>query len=135
NADDYAIKRSFRQRAFRPNWRLDITRPWKCPDNTWDGVFTEHVLEMLTYSDSIFVLTECLRTMKPGAYIRISLPDLEKYIGLYQRTRDPVGFPEFPHPVLAITFLTQMHFHRSVWTGELMMRVLTDIGFADAAAA
>lgn len=135
NADDYAIKRSFRQRAFRPSWRLDITRAWTCPDNTWDGVFSEHVLEMLTYSDAVFVLTECLRTLKPSGRIRISLPDLKQYVALYQGNGDPAGYPDFPDPVLAVAFLTQMHFHRSTWDARLMMRLLTEIGFEKAAEA
>jgi hypothetical protein len=30
-----------------PEWVMDATKPWKCPDNYWDGIFTEHVLEHL----------------------------------------------------------------------------------------
>src|SRR4029077_10639675 len=29
NADDYAPKRRLRERSFRPNWNLDVTRVWK----------------------------------------------------------------------------------------------------------
>ena len=59
NADDYAPKRHLRERQFRPNWHLDITKPWKCPDNHWDGIFTEHVIEHVSYSQSVFVFQEC----------------------------------------------------------------------------
>lgn len=48
NADDYALKRRFREHRFKPNWNLDIARPWRCIDNYWDGIFTEHVIEHLT---------------------------------------------------------------------------------------
>ena len=132
NADDYAIKRRFRQRAFRPNWRLDITRPWQCFDNWWDGIFTEHVLEMLVYSDAINVLKECFRTLKSGAWIRISLPDLRKYLAVYEGCAPSADFPAFPHPALAITFLTQMHLHKSTWDADLMITVLTELGFEQA---
>ena len=77
NADDYAFKRALREQAFRPNWRLDLTRPWNCPADHWDGVFTEHVLEHVSYSEAISALRECLRTMKPGAWLRISVPDVQ----------------------------------------------------------
>jgi predicted SAM-dependent methyltransferase len=134
NADDYAFKRGLRERSFRPNWRLDITRPWRCLANHWDGVFTEHVLEHVSYSQAIFVLRECLRTLKPGAWLRISVPDLGAYVSLYEGRQSRPEFASFPHPAIGLSFLTQMHLHRSVWDGGLMVRVLTELGFADARA-
>ncbi len=110
NADDYAIKRYFRQRAFRPNWRLDITRTWLCDRNHWDGIFTEHVIEMLSFSEAVSTLKECFLTLKPGAWVRIGLPDLKKYVAIYEGRSDGLGFPEFPHPALAVSFLTRCIF-------------------------
>ena len=59
---------------------MDATKPWKCPDNYWDGIFTEHVLEHLSYKDAIFAIGECYRPLKPGAWLRISVPDIDKFI-------------------------------------------------------
>lgn len=132
NADDYAFKRGIREREFRPNWRLDITRPWRCPDNHWDGVFTEHVVEHVSYSEAVHVFREALRTMKPGAWLRVSVPDLAKYVRFYDGEPQAAGFEEFPERALGVSFLTQMHMHRSAWDGALMTRVLGEIGFADA---
>jgi len=132
NADDYAIKRRLREPRFRPNWRLDLTRSWACPDNHWDGIFTEHVLELCSYSQVAFALGECLRTLKPGAWLRISLPDLRKYVAAYQGGSGGEWFASFPDPALIISNLTQMHLHRSTWDATLMLRVLTELGFADA---
>src|SRR5262249_6226099 len=53
NADDYAPKRRLREREFKPNWMLDITRPWRCEDGYWDGIFTQHVIEHVTYAESV----------------------------------------------------------------------------------
>jgi predicted SAM-dependent methyltransferase len=135
NADDYAFKRGLREQAFRPNWRLDITRPWNCPADHWDGVFTEHVLEHVSYSEAIFVMRECLRTLKPGAWLRISVPDVRTYVELYEGRLSRPEFAPIPHPAVGISFLTQMHMHRSAWDADLMTRVLTEIGFADARSA
>ena len=132
NADDYAFKRGLRERAFRPNWRLDITRPWNCASDYWDGVFTEHVLEHVTYSQAIGALREALRTMKPGAWLRISVPDVRTYVELYEGRLARPEFAQIPHPAVGISFLTQMHLHRSAWDADLMCRVLTELGFADA---
>jgi len=129
NADEYAFKRALRDKAFRPNWRLDITRPWHCPDNFWDGIFTQHVIEHVPYSAAAFVLSECFRTLKPGAWLRVSVPGLKKYIDYYEgRTSDPF-FRDFTHRALAISFLTQMHLHKSVWDGDLMVALLNETGF------
>ncbi len=38
---------------------MDATKPWKCPDNYWDGIFTEYVLEHFSYKDAIFAIGEC----------------------------------------------------------------------------
>ena len=132
NADDYALKRRLREPGFRPDWSLDITRTWRCMENYWDGFFTEHVIEHITYSEAIFVFKECLRSLKPGAWIRISVPDLGKYAKQYMGEGSDEQFPRFPHPALAISFLTQMHLHKSVWDADLMVRVLTELGFRDA---
>jgi predicted SAM-dependent methyltransferase len=135
NADDYAPKRRLRERQFRPDWTLDITRPWRCVDNYWDGIFTQHVLEHVTYSDAVHVFKECFRTLKPGAWIRICVPDLATYVRYYRKEIDDDQFFPFPHRALALSFLTQMHMHRSVWDADLMIQVLTEVGFEEAAAA
>ena len=91
----------------------------------WDGVFSEHVLEHVSYSQAIFVLGECLRTMKAGAWIRISAPDLRAYVDFYEGRASRPQFAPIPHPAVGISFLTQMHLHRSAWDADLMTRVLT----------
>jgi predicted SAM-dependent methyltransferase len=132
NADDYAPKRRLRERQFRPNWHLDITKPWKCSDDRWDGIFTEHVIEHVTYSQAMFVLRECLRTLKLGTWLRISVPDLAKYVRVYREEAEASLPLSFPHPALAVSFLTQMHLHKSTWDSDLMIKVLTELGFKDA---
>jgi predicted SAM-dependent methyltransferase len=134
NADDYAPKRRFRECEFKPDWTIDITRQWRCVDNYWDGIFTQHVIEHVPYADAINVLKECFRTLKPGAWIRISVPDLATYVRYYRHEIDDEQFFALPHRVLALSFLTQMHMHRSVWDADLMCQVLTELGFENAVA-
>jgi predicted SAM-dependent methyltransferase len=129
NADDYAPKRRLRERDFKPNWTLDITRPWRCADDYWDGIFTQHVLEHVTYAEAVDIFKECFRTLKPGAWIRICVPDLATYVRYYRHEIDEEQFFPLPHRTLALSFLTQMHMHRSVWDADLMMSVLGEIGF------
>jgi|HubBroStandDraft_1064217.scaffolds.fasta_scaffold134115_2 predicted SAM-dependent methyltransferase len=132
NADDYAPRRRWREAAFKPDWSLDITRPWACPSDYWDGVFTEHVLEHLSYSEVVHTLSECLRTMRSGAWIRISVPDLRTYVDNYEGRLSRPEFEDFPHPAVGVSFVTQMHLHRSAWDADLMTRLLSELGFEDA---
>ena len=135
NADDYALKRRLQEEAFRPNWFLDITKPWRCPDNYWDGIFTEHVIEHITYSQAIHVFREAFRTMKPGAWLRISVPSLRRYIGYYNGDPAEADIGVFPHRAIALSFVTQMHLHKSAWDESLMVALLAEAGFQNAAAA
>ncbi|MFC3135261.1 hypothetical protein ACFOHM_19965 [Microbaculum marinum] len=70
--------------------------------------------------------------MKPGAWLRITVPDLDKYVACYSKGGADGALGNFPHPAVAISFLTQMHLHRSAWNGDLFVRVLTELGFSDA---
>jgi predicted SAM-dependent methyltransferase len=129
NADQYSVKRTLREAAFRPDWMLDVTRQWKCRSSYWDGIFSEHVLEHLTYSQTLFTLSECFRTLKPGAWLRISVPSIVKYMSPYVGLPVPTEIAKLPHRAVAISFVTQMHEHRSTWDAELMCCVLGEQGF------
>jgi hypothetical protein len=56
------------------------SKPWKAPDNNFDGTFTQHVIRACYYTDAIFIIDECFRRLKPGAWLRILVPDLDKFI-------------------------------------------------------
>ena len=79
------------------------------------------------------VFEECFRTLKPGASLRVSVPDIDKYMKLYrgEELNPPLG--DFPSSAVAISFITQMHFHRSTWNADLMTKLLAAIGFVDVA--
>lgn len=61
---------------------LDITRPTPFSDATFDYVFSEHMIEHMSYPEGLMMLRECNRIMKPGARIRISCPDINFLIRL-----------------------------------------------------
>jgi len=129
NADIYAFKRKWREPKFRPNWMLDISRPWRCPNNHWAGIFSDHALDALTYSQAVFALQESIRTLQPGGWFRISLSCAQKYVHAYISECHLAFFKQFPSSVVALSFLTQMNHHKSIWDQQLIMSVLTEIGF------
>jgi predicted SAM-dependent methyltransferase len=62
---------------------LDAAKPFPFEEGTFDYIFSEHLIEHLTYNDGLFMLSECHRVLKPGGRIRIATPDLETLTGLH----------------------------------------------------
>lgn len=62
---------------------LDARRPFPLPDESFESVFSEHMLEHLTYSEGLACLRECRRVLRPGGRIRVATPSLQKLAGLY----------------------------------------------------
>jgi len=69
---------------------FDARRRFPFPDNAFDAVFSEHMLEHLTFTDGMVALQECWRVLKPGGRLRISTPDLAFLIKLYTGPRSPL---------------------------------------------
>jgi len=62
---------------------LDVRRPFPFPDESFDLVFSEHMLEHLEYEEGLRCLVECRRVLRPGGRIRIATPSLERIAWLY----------------------------------------------------
>lgn len=72
---------------FRPNAHrifLDITKPFTFHDNTFDYVFTEHVIEHVPYAAGKNLIQQSFRVLKSGGTVRIVTPNINFLIGLYQ---------------------------------------------------
>ncbi len=55
---------------------LDATRPFPLPASSFDAVFSEHVIEHVSFEGGANLLAESRRVLKPGGRIRIATPDL-----------------------------------------------------------
>lgn len=55
----------------------DIRQPLPFPDQVFDAVYANHVLEHLTPAEGSRFVGELLRMLKPGGICRIVVPDLE----------------------------------------------------------
>ncbi len=62
---------------------MDVTIQFPIEDQTFDYVFSEHMIEHISWCDGAFMLRECYRILKPGGTIRIATPDLSFLLGLY----------------------------------------------------
>ena len=63
--------------------RLNVTRRFPFEDKLFSYMFSEHMIEHLTYAQGTQMLKECHRILKPNGRIRISTPDLSFLLGLY----------------------------------------------------
>jgi SAM-dependent methyltransferase len=63
---------------------LDVQRPIPVPDNTFDYIHNEHMLEHFHFIDGLIILKEFYRVLKPGGKIRITLPNLDMLIDVFQ---------------------------------------------------
>ena len=62
---------------------LDATKTIPLNDSTFYKIYTEHLIEHLSYENGLFMLAECYRILQPNGKIRISTPNLEKLTGLF----------------------------------------------------
>jgi predicted SAM-dependent methyltransferase len=62
---------------------LDATRRFPFKDDTFDYVYSEHMIEHIEHQSALFMLGECFRVLKPGGKIRMSTPDLKVLVGLF----------------------------------------------------
>ena len=130
NADFFRDLKFWKKGKNRPDWMLDLRYPLDCEDNVWDGVFSEHTLEHLYPDEVLKLLKELRRTMKPNSWLRISVPDLEKYIDYYKTQDVPEEFLIKKYGGCeAIAYLTQNYKHCSVWDNKLLESFLQKAGF------
>jgi predicted SAM-dependent methyltransferase len=129
NADFYSGIKFWKRHKNRPDWILDLRYPLNCDDNVWDGVFSEHTLEHLYPNQALSLLKELYRTMKEGAWLRISVPDLSKFVDYYCGKQANETFKRWSTGCEAIRSLTQNWIHLSVWDSKLLSRFLREAAF------
>jgi predicted SAM-dependent methyltransferase len=62
---------------------MDARETFPLPDASFDIVFSEHMLEHLTYEEGQHCLRECYRVLRSSGRIRIATPSLDRLIRLY----------------------------------------------------
>jgi predicted SAM-dependent methyltransferase len=54
---------------------IDATRKYPFANNSLNYIFSEHMIEHVSYEQGASMLRECYRTLKPGGRLRIATPD------------------------------------------------------------
>jgi predicted SAM-dependent methyltransferase len=65
---------------------LDATKPFPFENDSVHYIFSEHVIEHLTYDEAKIMMAEAHRVLAPGGKMRISTPNLTRFIELFDET-------------------------------------------------
>jgi predicted SAM-dependent methyltransferase len=121
---------------------LDVRKRFPLPDASFDLVYSEHMLEHLTYAEGQGCLRECRRVLKPGGVIRVATPSLEQLARLYDGDELQERYvrwavetlePETDAPLagVAINNFFRSWGHRFIYDPETLRHALTEAGFVD----
>jgi predicted SAM-dependent methyltransferase len=61
---------------------LDATKRFPFDDGSVHYIFSEHLIEHLTYDEGKAMIAEAFRVLAPGGRMRVSTPDLRQFIAL-----------------------------------------------------
>ncbi len=64
---------------------LDATKRFPFEDESVHYIFSEHVIEHLTYDEGKAMIAEAYRVLTPGGKMRVSTPNLMQFIALFDK--------------------------------------------------
>ena len=103
------------------------------PDDWASLIYACHVLEHFSHTDAVKVLKTWFRVLAPGAKIRISVPDIDRIVKIYQKNWQ--HFQTDGHsPWIGLLYGGQTDpydFHKTGWNFCWMAHVMGSIGFVD----
>lgn len=123
---------------------LDATKKFPFNNETFDYVYSEHLIEHLEYKDAVRCLQECYHILKPKGKIRISTPDLQFLINLHCDNPSEVqkqymnavarAYPYIPNSIFCMRTFVITHFfrgcgHKLIYDFETLKQTLEDCGF------
>jgi predicted SAM-dependent methyltransferase len=121
---------------------LDVTRPFPFPDDSFDYVFAEHLIEHVSWRDGQVMLAEVRRVLRPGGVLRVATPDLGVLISLYRGEAGADGdhyvdwvsgryLPDVGHrhPVFVLNNAMRNWGHTFLYDAETLALALADAGF------
>lgn len=121
---------------------LDIARPLPLPDASFAYAFGEHLIEHIPEQSGVQLFAELRRVLRPGGVLRLTTPDLQKLIAIYEDRNPVISRAEYARYLDAETGKTHVRAcqilndylrlwgHRYVYDEEDLTAKLREAGFA-----
>jgi ubiquinone/menaquinone biosynthesis C-methylase UbiE len=113
----------------------DIREGLPFESDCFDYAVSIHALPELPYPDLVPALSELRRVVKPGGFVRLCLPDLDRAIAAYQRNDDAYFLvPDEDTKCIGgklVVQLTWYGYSRSLFTNDFIEELLGKAGFTD----
>jgi predicted SAM-dependent methyltransferase len=117
------------------HYLCDFNRTLPFRNETFDGIFCEHVLEHFTYENGRKLLVECRRILKKGGVLRIVVPDGNRILSSYFNQPEKIveyKKAESGFPMEAVnTWFYQRYEHQCIYDAGYLMDSLSKAGFTD----
>lgn len=123
---------------------LDITHRFPFENNTFDYIFSEHLIEHLSYEKACSILQECYRVLMPGGIIRIATPDIYFLIDLFKQEKTDIQENYIRWSIdtyisqtntYSETFVVNNFFrdwgHQFIYDFDLLKKTLENVGFVN----
>ena len=125
---------------------LHLNATWQFPfnDDSVDLVFSEHMIEHITYLQGQHMLSECFRVLKPNGKVRVATPDLAFLVGLYQNEKSElqngyiqwfhdnfIGIPTLHKEPFVINFHMRLFGHQFIYDEQTLRESFGKAGFVN----
>jgi predicted SAM-dependent methyltransferase len=121
---------------------MDASRRWPLPNNAFDAILCEHLIEHLPKDVGLHLLVEAFRVLKPSGKIRVVTPDLNAMARLILDPSTPEhcqylhfvaefhGKPQISN-CDAVNYIFYWYGHRYIYTVEELTRHFRAVGFGE----
>ena len=124
---------------------FDAARRFFFQDEAFDYIFSEHMIEHISYHHSLNMLAECQRVLKPLGKIRISTPDLNFLVNLYRDDKSELhqryvkwsarafsnGTVPEDNAVFVINHFVRNWGHRFIYDEKTLREAMLNAGFTN----
>jgi predicted SAM-dependent methyltransferase len=123
---------------------LDVRKRFPLPDESFDAVFSEHMIEHLTYDEGLYCLRESYRVLRPRGRLRVATPSALQLARLYEEELSElqrrylrwsvdvfVEHADAPLPGFAVNNMFYNFDHRFIYDDQTLRHALETSGFRD----
>jgi predicted SAM-dependent methyltransferase len=117
---------------------MDATKPLPLPSASMTFVYSEHMIEHIDYEQARVCLQEAFRVLRPGGYVRIATPDLDRMLTLKTDTPNDVQRAYVAwanrqqhgdNPAFAINRMFREYGHQFIYDYRTLRDLLVACGF------